>query len=142
MSEPSPARRAGFLLLSVLALGACGGDGGPTVAPATSTSTTSTAATVPETTSSTAPAVPTETFEFAGGAVAGGPRTIEASLGDRLRIVVRSDARDEVHLHGYDVRVVASPGVEAILDVTASIPGRFELELEDSGAKLGELEVR
>lgn len=56
--------------------------------------------------------------------------------------MVRTDAADEVHLHGYDIRAAASPGVDATLDVTTNIPGKFELELEDSGLKLGELEVR
>ena len=38
-----------------------------------------------------------------GGVVEGGPKTIEVSRGDTVRIVVQADAPDEIHLHGYDI---------------------------------------
>jgi hypothetical protein len=60
----------------------------------------------------------------------------------RVRIVVRSDVADHVHLHGYDIMRDVAPGRPAQLVFTAEIPGRFEIELEDSGTQIAELEVR
>ncbi|MGH9181384.1 MAG: hypothetical protein ACRDY5_06680 [Acidimicrobiales bacterium] len=86
--------------------------------------------------------MPTESFDVQGGVVAGGARTIESGLGSRLRIVVRSDATDEVHLHGYDIHADVGPGTDATIELTTAIPGKFEIELEDSKLRLGELRVR
>jgi hypothetical protein len=47
-----------------------------------------------------------------------------------------------VHLHGYDVMVDVAPGKPARLRFKATIPGRFEVELEDRGLHIAELEVR
>ena len=58
----------------------------------------------------------------------GGPVTIEATKGQTVRIVVRSDQPDEVHLHGYDVEQAASPGAPAVFRLTADLEGIFELE--------------
>lgn len=49
---------------------------------------------------------------------------------------------DEFHLHGYDIKADLTPGVGGAVNVTASIPGKFDIELEDSGLTLGNLEVR
>ena len=48
---------------------------------------------------------------------------------------------DEAHLHGYDLSAELQPGVPATLTFTASIPGIFELELEDDGTLIAEIEV-
>lgn len=62
--------------------------------------------------------------------------------GQRVTIVVRSDTADELHLHGYDVSKPIAAGGVARLTFTASLQGRFELELEDRGIQLADITVR
>jgi hypothetical protein len=59
-----------------------------------------------------------------------------------VAIVVGSDVADEVHLHGYDKMIDVAPGKPARLAFVASIPGRFEVELEDRGLQVADIEVR
>jgi FtsP/CotA-like multicopper oxidase with cupredoxin domain len=63
-----------------------------------------------------------------GGQVVGGAKTIEAERGDTVRLVVRSDAPDELHLHGYDIEREAAPGRPARFRFTADAEGEFVLE--------------
>ena len=83
------------------------------------------------------PAPPeTARITLSGGTVEGGPRTIEATSGERVRIVVSSDASDELHLHGYDLTRTAAPGRPATFRFRARIEGEFEIEshtAEDAG---------
>ena len=60
----------------------------------------------------------------------------------KVTLVVSSDIADEVHLHGYDLMADAAPGEKARIAFVATIPGRFEVELEDRALQIGELEVR
>ena len=62
--------------------------------------------------------------------------------GEKVAIVVGSDVADHVHLHGYDKFADVAPGKPARLVFVASIPGRFEVELEDRGLQIADLEVR
>jgi hypothetical protein len=132
-----------FLLVAgVLVAGACGGsdDGGTaTTQPATTATTSSTPSS-----GTTATAAPGRTVavEVRGGSVAGGARRVEADLGEEIRLVVRSDVADEVHLHGYDRRVDVDAGGEALLAFRADIPGVFEAELEERRLRLVTLQVR
>lgn len=98
-----------------------------------------TTATTPEqtddggaTASETEPAPPPEPevtrIRIEGGAVVGGPKTIEAEGGDTVRIVVRTDAPDELHLHGYDIEREAEPGRPARFRFEADAEGEFVLE--------------
>ena len=57
-------------------------------------------------------------------------------------IVVRCELSDHVHLHGYDLMADVGPGTPATIRFTATAPGRFEIELEDRGLQIAELEVR
>lgn len=59
-----------------------------------------------------------------------------------VRLVVDSELADEVHLHGYDLMADVTPGSPATIEFTADAPGRFEIELEDRGLEIAELEVR
>ncbi|MBA2384839.1 MAG: hypothetical protein H0V68_09300 [Actinobacteria bacterium] len=53
-----------------------------------------------------------------------------------------SDVADEVHVHGYDVHADVARGQPATIEFTADVPGRFEIELEERGLQIAELEVR
>jgi hypothetical protein len=57
-------------------------------------------------------------------------------------LVVESALTDHVHLHGYDLMADVAPGAPATIRFKATAPGRFEIELEDRGLQIGELEVR
>jgi hypothetical protein len=77
-----------------------------------------------------------------GGEVVGGLKRTTVDQGENVAIVVAADVADEVHLHGYDKSADAAPGKPARLVFVASIPGRFEVELEDRGLQIADLEVR
>jgi FtsP/CotA-like multicopper oxidase with cupredoxin domain len=71
-----------------------------------------------------------------GGTVVGGVKRVQATTGDTVRILVTSDAPDELHLHGYDIYENAAPGKPAQFLFRADIEGVFELEshvAEDAG---------
>ena len=71
----------------------------------------------------------------------GGIARPKVKKGDRVVIVVRSDAGESVHIHGYDVERTITPGKPARLPLTATIPGRFEVELHHPDAVLAVLTV-
>jgi hypothetical protein len=60
----------------------------------------------------------------------------------RLRIVVIADVSDEVHVHGYDLMADVAPGSPAVLNFTADVVGRFEIELEQRGRQIAQLNVQ
>jgi hypothetical protein len=90
-----------------------------------------------------APEVTTFTASIENGQPAGGPQIWRASKGDKVRIVVTSDTADELHLHEpYDISKDVEAGGSATLEFVADISGSTELELEDAGVLIGNLEVR
>ncbi len=71
-----------------------------------------------------------------GGEVVGGPQGITVKNGDVVRIVVTSDAPDEIHLHGYDITRTPEPGEPARFQFRADAEGAFDIEshvAEDAG---------
>ncbi|HEY7381242.1 MAG TPA: hypothetical protein VH572_08540 [Gaiella sp.] len=137
-----------------LALAGCGGDESTsdTTAPppATETATTETIETTdtetvpPATTVESEPAPPsvhTVAIVVEGGRPRGGIARPEVAVGERVRVRVRSDVADEVHVHGYDLSKDVPAGGTATIAFTADVPGRFEIELEGSGVQLAELSV-
>ena len=70
------------------------------------------------------------------GAVVGGVQRIRTTKGDTVRIVVTSNAPDDIHLHGYDIEKKTGPGQPARFVFRADIEGIFEIEshvAEDAG---------
>jgi hypothetical protein len=65
----------------------------------------------------------------------------EVDLGSTLAIIVESDVADHVHVHGYDLFGEIEPGVPVEMVFVADVPGVFEVELEDSGTFLFEIQV-
>ncbi len=137
------------LALAVLAAG-CGGDDGasatdadptatqPSTTAATTTTTqetTTTPATTPE------PASTTVSITLVGASPRGGIARPKVERGDRVVIVVRSDVADEVHLHGYDIAKPVAAGGSVRIPFRATIPGRFEVELEERHVLLAEITV-
>ncbi|MBT8208269.1 MAG: hypothetical protein KJO18_08350, partial [Acidimicrobiia bacterium] len=88
-----------------------------------------------------APADVTIEIDFAGGDVSVDDRRADVPLGSVVDLVVTSDVADELHVHGYDVRVDVAAGSTETLRFTADIPGIFEVEFEESGTPALDLQV-
>jgi heme/copper-type cytochrome/quinol oxidase subunit 2 len=69
------------------------------------------------------------------------PTEPTAHQGDEVRIVVRADVTDEVHLHGYDLHADVAPDRPATIEFVATATGVYECELEDAGKLLFRLEI-
>jgi heme/copper-type cytochrome/quinol oxidase subunit 2 len=121
-----------WLVASVfaVALAACGGGGDDNQAAAGS-ATTAAGAAGAQTVRVTVTGTKVETAE----------RRVKVPLDGKVRLEVTADRADEVHLHGYDRSVDTEPGKAAVLEFTADVPGVFEVELEEAGLKLVELQV-
>jgi copper(I)-binding protein len=121
---------------------------GTTAAQSTSTATgatsTATATSTPATTS-TATSTPAEpavkTITVVNGQPEGGIKTISYDKGDQVRLKVSSDVADEIHVHGYDLMKDVEKGGSVRFSFPASIEGRFEIELENAGTQIANLEV-
>ena len=116
------------------------GDAGPKTA-AADAPTTSTAQTTSEasgsTTTDTAPAKP-EPVVLGPGKV----QKIKVQKGDQVRFEARSPTDNEVHVHGYDILKDAPAGKTIEISFPADIEGIFEIEFEQTGEQIAELEVR
>lgn len=132
----------------VIALASGGDDSEEDTAPTTAAERTEQASPGDQSTATTTPAAPpkppapeVERIRIKGGEPVGGAKDIEVDKGDRVRIAVTSDVAEELHLHGYDISRDVAAGGTGRLNFKAKIEGVFELELEHSGVKIGELTV-
>ena len=147
--------RPAFMLFAVsatvLTLAGCGSGGSSETA--TATTDTETGATVPAvtttettsttTTTDTTAATPTTiAIVVKEGRPQGGIKRPTIEKGDKVVVVVRTDAGEEVHLHGYDIEKPVTAGEPVRIPFTANLPGRFELELHHPNALLAVIEVR
>jgi hypothetical protein len=139
----------GLTLALALGLGAataCGDDDSssapPTTAPAATTETEPPATTQPQPKPKPQPTVKTTRIVVKGGRPQGGIQRPVVKKGDRVRIVIRTDAGVDVHLHGYDITRPVKPGQPTVLAFRATIAGRFELELHHPDSVLADLQVR
>ena len=76
-----------------------------------------------------------------GGEAVGGIVRATATKGETVVVVVRSDVADHVHVHGYDLMADVGPGKPGRVRFTASLTGRFEIELENRGRQIAQLTV-
>lgn len=130
------------LFASGFALASCGGDD---TGEAAATETTDITTTESTTTTTTEPEVEKPTvvrIVVVDGAPKGGIVRETVDKGDRVVIVVTSDVADEVHLHGYDISRDVSAGGTARIAFRATLPGRFEVELEHRGVQIADLTVQ
>jgi hypothetical protein len=110
----------------------------------TSTGPTTTAVTEPTTTETATTAAPEATrlvVTIRGGEPVDGIVRAEARKGDPVLVIVRSDVADEVHVHGYDLMADVAPGKPVRIEFTATLTGRFEIELEGRGKQIAQLTV-
>ena len=92
-----------------------------------------------EAVSSAAMGVPVVVVE--GGEPRGGIQELTYVEGEPIRFLVQSDVADEVHFHGYDVGKDVEAGGTVSFDVPATIPGIFEVELEEAKEQIAEVTV-
>ena len=130
-------------VLAATALAGCGSDDSSSASSTDSTTeetTTTTAKT--ETTTTTEAAKPTVVSIVVVNAAPKGGIVRQTRLkGDHVVLVVKSDVADEIHLHGYDKSTDVTAGGTARLPFTATIPGRFEVELESRAVQIVDLTV-
>jgi len=130
----------GAALVAVSAAG-CGTE---PAAPSASSSTTVPTSPAPGASGTSTPSAAADEvvrLAHAGGQVTGASARVPVRLGSTVGLEVTSDTADEVHLHGYDNSAPVAPGAPAMLTFTADIPGVFEVELEEAGVPLTQLEV-
>jgi len=93
-------------------------------------------------TSTSTPAVPaSQTVNVVNGQPQGGVKTVTFKKGDQAVLKVNSDTADEIHVHGYDLKKDVEKGGSVTFSFKATIDGRFEVELEDAGTQIANLEV-
>ena len=137
---------------SALALAGCGGDAETASPDATATETATTTATTPAETvptvttpAETTPPSPKPTtivIVVDQGRPRGGIKRPKLDKGEKVVLVIRADAGEDVHLHGYDIEKPVTPGKPVRIPLTVDLPGRFELELHHPDSVLAVLEVR
>jgi hypothetical protein len=130
-----------------VALASCGGDdqtSGTTTETTESTVTTEPTTEPTQTTETTTqPDAPTVVrIRVVNGAPKGGIVRETVDQGDRVVLVVTSDVSDHIHLHGYDLMRDVAAGGTARLRFRATVPGRFEVELEDRGVPIADITVQ
>jgi cytoskeletal protein RodZ len=106
-----------------------------------STGTSDSTSTSGSTSTSTPPAPAVQTIIVKNGQPQGGIKTISYKKGDQVALKVQSDVADEVHVHGYDLKKDVAAGGSVRFAFEATIEGRFEVELENAGTQIANLEV-
>lgn len=123
-----------------IALVGCGSNDSESAS--TDTTTTETTTTTTDTTTTTAAEKPTEVkVVVVNGSPQGGIVRQTVNKDDQVVLVVTSDVADEIHLHGYDKARDVAAGGTIRLPFKATIPGRFEAELESRGVQIAEITV-
>ena len=124
-----------------IALVGCGSNDSESAS--TDTTTTDTTTTTTDTTTTTTEAEkPTEVkVVVVNGSPQGGIVRQTVNKDDQVVLVVTSDVADEIHLHGYDKAKDVAAGGTIRLPFKATIPGRFEAELESRGVQIAEISV-
>lgn len=110
---------------------------------ATTTAVAPPAAPEPATTTATPPPAQPKAVvvSLRGGAPIGEVKTIEVDSGERVRLDVRSDTPQEIHVHGFDLTKTAAPGSPARFRFEADIEGRFEVETHATSTVIAEIAV-
>lgn len=79
------------------------------------------------------------------GAPVGGVSDVTVTKGEKVRLIVRSDAAAELHVHGYNLSKTVPAGGRAVISFPATIDGVFEVELhlhEGKPAQIASLKVQ
>jgi hypothetical protein len=84
-----------------------------------------------------------KTFHIAlkGHNPVGGRQTIKLTKGDSALLVVSSDGKDTVHLHGWNIEREVTPTKPGRFAFTAKNEGAYELESHTTEQKLATIQV-
>ncbi|MDX6197874.1 MAG: hypothetical protein QOJ79_1025 [Actinomycetota bacterium] len=136
-------------LAAALALTGCAGKSQPSPSPAPSPSAAASSPTAAPPASATAAPSPTAPavdqtirITYAGGKVSGVGSLVKVRHNSRVALVVTSDVADEVHFHGYDKSADVAKGGTVTITFKATLPGRFEVELEKLKHRLVTLQIQ
>ena len=132
---------AASTLASIVLVG-CGSNDSESASTDTTTTETTTTTATTTTTTTTEADQPTEVkVVVVDGAPQGGIVRATVNKDDQVVLVVTSDVADEIHLHGYDKAKDVAAGGTIRIPFKATIPGRFEAELESRGVQIAEISV-
>lgn len=81
------------------------------------------------------------TLEARGGKPVGGIKVVRLKRDDQVALSIVSDRADELHVHGYDLKLKLEADKPATLQFAAKRTGRFAIELHKNGAELAVLEI-
>jgi len=144
--------------LALFVLAGCGNDSGsgatpstPTTAPTTAPSDVPTNTPTPGKPNSSTPSTTTDpsgdqadvtlAITVANGKVNPSGATVKVKAGQTVLVTAVSDAKDELHIHGYDKELELTPGKPAQVKFTADMKGTFEVETHESGKLVAKLAV-
>ena len=82
-----------------------------------------------------------EAIRLEDGEPVGGVKDITVESGQTVRLAVRSDRAEEIHIHGYERYVSVEPGEEERVRFPARLEGVFEVEAHSDGTLLANLRV-
>ncbi len=129
-------------VIAATALAGCGSDDSQSASSTDSTTEETTTTTVETETTTTDESKPTVvSIVVVDGVPKDGIVRQSVDKGDRVVLVVKSDVADEIHVHGYDKSEDVAAGGTARVPFTATIPGQFEVELENRGVQIADLTV-
>jgi hypothetical protein len=129
---------AAACVLAAVAVAGCG-SGDSESASSTDTTTTTGTTTTETTTDAATPTI--VRINVVDGQPQGGIVRQTVSKDDQVVLVVSSDVADEIHLHGYDIALNVAAGGTVRLPFKATIPGRFEAELESRSVQIADITV-
>jgi hypothetical protein len=131
---------AAACVFAAIVLAGCGSNDDGSASSTDTTTTTETTTT--DTTTTTEAESPTVVkITIVDGQPQGGIVRQTVSKDDQVVLVVTSDVADEIHLHGYDISRDVAAGGTVRLPFKATIPGRFEAELESRGVQIADITV-
>jgi len=136
---------ASVCVLAAVALAGCGSDDGESASSTDATTaaeTTTTDTTTSETTTTEADTPTVVRITVVDGQPQDGIVRKTVTKGDQVVLVVTSDVADEIHFHGYDISRDVEAGGTVRLPFEATIPGRFEAELESRGVQIADITVQ
>jgi outer membrane lipoprotein SlyB len=97
---------------------------------------------VPWSVGATRPSVVVVPITVVNGRVTGGTQRPSVKKGQIVKLVIKTDAGTEIHVHGYDIQRTPVKGQPTVIRFLAKIQGRFEVELHTPNVLLAELTVR
>lgn len=134
---------AGIVVLIVAAalIGGLSGDDDESPATGVTAATGATTGGATETAAEPTSETPAEKPDPGPLLTSGSVEKMSFSKGETVRFRARSDAGDELHVHGYDREYELPAGETVDVKFKATLDGVFEIELHNTGEQVGELRV-